>query len=324
MKKIVFVILLLFSLSAKSQNIQTNNGLLKASEAYGFFIGQEYTLGKIKDKYPELKLQAVQVELTFNKTFGQSRKNIENFFIKKFGTESIKDLQNSLIDKFKTLDVELISSKEEAINFIAEVNKRASGEISSPNLETILTYQYYDNPQREFFDSFIIKYFTKNFEKSKGADWSLKIPKSWVPQEADRPNILQKFNNEGGIGNEFIMILIKNLPDGTKLKKNEIAELFTEKEIKDFVPDKAKFISFKQMTFDGLQGGALEYEQTVTRLDLKIKLRLMNFIFIYNNQINFLQCSVSGLENENLTLAMEKFTPLFKLVANSIVINQKY
>ena len=112
---------------------------------------------------------------------------------------------------------------------------------------------------------------------------------------------------------------------GTKISNQEKNDFFTEKEIKLMVPNEAKFISFSKMTLDSNIGGMLEIEQTTSRLDFKMKMRMVQFMFIRGSKIYTLTGTVSSANmGDDLAIEMEKYLPLFRLVANSIVVNDQY
>jgi hypothetical protein len=117
--------------------------------------------------------------------------------------------------------------------------------------------------------------------------------------------------------------MVKDIAMEYKLTKEDIDDLFTEKEAKDMIPEDGKFISFNKMTFDGVQGGAIIYEITAKRLDFEIVSHVTQFIFFYNQKLYTVNCSVA-LGEEPSKHRAEKFSSLFKLIANSIVINEQY
>ena len=63
---------------------------------------------------------------------------------------------------------------------------------------------------------------------------------------------------------------------------------------------------------------------TLERVDVSLKIRILQFTFIKGRLSYHLQCQVSGLSDEDLSLKMQKYLPLFKMVANSIVENSQY
>jgi hypothetical protein len=79
------------------------------------------------------------------------------------------------------------------------------------------------------------------------------------------------------------------------------------------------------MTLDSNIGGMLQVEQIVSRLDYKFKIRVVQFMFIRGFKIYMLMATVSSSNIEDdLVVKMEKYMPLFRLVANSIVVNDQY
>ena len=147
-----------------------------------------------------------------------------------------------------------------------------------------------------------------------------------MPAEGVRPNIIQLFNSENGDGLEVITLMVKDLglPKGYKPSQKEISELFSEKGIRNMVPSGSKFISSKKITLDNFVGGMLEVEQLIERVDLLMKLRIIQYSFYKSNKLYMLQCGIVGEQNEDLSIRLKKFLPLFGHIANSIVENEQY
>ena len=62
------------------------------------------------------------------------------------------------------------------------------------------------------------------------------------------------------------------------------------------------------------------------RVDVKMALSNMHFITLYKNKMIFIQC-MSGSASPDMAAAQAKFEryePLFKLVANSFVLQSQY
>jgi hypothetical protein len=297
------------------------------SEAYGFITGQEYSLGLIQKEFPNLELNITKAQIAFNLSFGKTKESMKSYLSEYLGNSRFKEFEdNSLIEIKKAFGNQTLT-EEIAITFIIEVESRAKGNIVSPVLETLLSFQYASSPQSELLAGFSTIFKTKGHPKSKNTDWQIKVPRSWRAEEADRPNIIQKFISDFGTGNQSIMLMVKELqlPIDYKITKEELNDFFSEKEMKDMVPDGGSFISFSKMTFDNNAGGMLVYEQIIKRLDLEIKIRMAQFMFIRGNQMYILQCSVSSEKAEtNLSIEMQKYLPLYKLVANTIVVNDQY
>lgn len=299
----------------------------RVSQAFGYLAGQEYSLNYIKNEFPQLENNVLIAEMAFKSTFGKSKSGMEDYLSNYLGDDKLKDFNDNLIAEFEKRMNNQTLTEEIAIIFITDIENRAKGNISSPILETLLSFQYAENPHRELLAGFTTTFKTKGHSKSKNTDWQIRVPKSWRAKEADRPNIIQSFIDDFGDGLHSIMLMVKDIPlsKGTKFSNQEKNEFFTEKEMKNMVPKGAKFISFSKMTLDSNIGGMLEMEQTVSRLDLNLKMRMVQFMFIRGSKIHTLTGTVSTANMEDdLALEMEKYLPLFRLVANSIVVNDQY
>ena len=190
-----------------------------------------------------------------------------------------------------------------------------------------MSFQYKDRPERELLTGFTYTFRTKGHLKSKNTDWQIRVPKSWRAKEAERPNIIQTFVNDYGDGINNIMLMVMDIPvaKGAKFSNKDKNELFSNNGIKIMVPRDARFVSFSKMNIENNIGGMLEIEQTSTRLDSKIKLRMVQFMFIRGLKIYMLSGSVSTSNiDDDLAVEMEKYLPLYRLVANSIVLNDQY
>lgn len=182
---------------------------------------------------------------------------------------------------------------------------------------------------KEFTSGNRTKFSTAGHPKSKGINMVLSYPNSWLAQEGERPNIVQKFFSEGGHGLEGAIIITKNLalPPGTVISENELMEFFTPAEMKTMVPPGAKFIQAKPTKIENIPAGILEYSMRQERAGLTIDSQFISYIFIYGTTMVQLQCVVStGQATSPAVLAkkMDDFKPLFFLMANSIVLQDKW
>jgi hypothetical protein len=329
-RKILFILLILaFTIPVLAQT--TNNikkpKVQRVAQAYGYLIGQEHSINIIKNEFPQFENDMLNAEMAFNSTFGKSRSGIKEYLLNLLGEEKFIDFDNKLILEIENRTVNVEYSEEMVLNFIEELKKRANGDIETPILETFLSFEYADSPHQELLAGFTTIFKTKGHLKSKNTDWQIRVPKSWRAKEADRPNIIQNFIDDFGDGLQGIMLMVKDIPTQKEkiLTEQEKDEFFSEEESKEYVPDGATFISFTKMNFDNKIGGMLEVEQVIQRLDFKLKIRMVQFMFIFENKVYSLVGSVSSFNIEDdLTSKTKKYLPLYKLVANSIVINEQY
>jgi len=176
------------------------------------------------------------------------------------------------------------------------------------------------DPAREFLDGNRTTFSTQNHPKAKGVHFTIAYPISWTAQEGERPNIVQKFVSRGGRGLAMAVIVTKTLPlpAGTTLTEADLNEFFTPTELKDMLPEGAKFINSKKTEIEGLPAGILEYSMRGERAGIAIDMQVISYTFIHHSTMVQLQCAVSG------EAAMATFKTLFALMANSIVIPDRW
>ena len=329
MKKILTMYLFFFSTInfAQENEIIKREKHIRAAEAYGYIVGFEITFEKITTDFPELQREILDTKHLFQSTFSNVKTNSKLYLETFFGKNEFLEFEKKNLEEFKSnLDSKNFDQKE-VLNYLADIKSKARGKILSPILENLLSFQYFNNPEKEFLSGFIKTFKTKDHIKSKNTDWNINLPKSWLSLEADRPNIIQKFISDMGNGNESVMLTVKDLdfPKNYKLTKEDYDEIFNENTLKEMIPEGGKFKSFKNMTFDGIKGAMLESEQSIQRLDLLIKTKNIQYVFIFKNKLYSISCTVATTnENDNLEKISQKFKPLFTLIANSIVINEQY
>ncbi|WP_139922147.1 hypothetical protein [Hymenobacter sp. DG01] len=325
-RSIFFLICVFVSKESNSQNISSKNQLSEVSRTYGYLLGQDYSLDRISREHPNLQMQAIQAKGEFKIKFGNAREKIESA-LKNILAESYNTYENNLNHQLDSVLSKQLLTEEISNNFIKEVIDRSKGNIPSPIIETLLIYQYNSNIEEEFTDKYTFNFNTKGHIKSKGTDWKMKIPKSWKASEAERPNIIQKFTSENGNGNYTLMLMIKDLPlpKGYKISNKELLETFSLSNAKSMIPEGGVFISHKRMIIDNQPGMAVESSHIEKRLDLEIKFRMIQYMFIYKNQMYIAQSMITQKSSSmNLDQLSVRFYPLLRLMMNSIVLNAQY
>jgi S1-C subfamily serine protease len=293
---------------------------------YAYLAHQNDRIKGIIEDYPQLANKANDLEHRFNLKFPFISDKIESK-LKEIDAELFKEFT---IQVFSTDSNAAINWSEigfEAANsFLEEVDERIEGKIPSPYLETILFFTYNENPHMELNDGYYYTFKTKGHEKSKNTDWQINIPRSWKKLEADRPNIIQKFVSNYGGGHQAIMMLVIDVPEDTKVPADDLDKDAWFASMKEYLPKDAKLISLKNVTIDNMKGIAFEIEVGGESLDVQIKVRMIQYGFVKANQMYILQGKVMVLESESMDLekTMNTYRPLFKSVANSIVVNSNY
>lgn len=323
----LFAATALFLMGQPGENLKETKWQ-RVSKTYGYLLGQEYSINRIKKELPELKNDLLVAEMSFDLTFSKAREGIEKYLKEYAGSEEeFKIVDQELRKELAKILGDQIYNYETATVFIEDVKSRAKGNIPSPFLETLLSFQFADNPEKEFLAGFTTTFKTKGHLKAKNTDWHLKVPQSWLAEEGNRPNIIQHFKSEYGSGNQGMLLMVKQIPlqDGIPYSKKEINDFFSVEAAKEMIPEDGKFISYSKTVIDRLPAGMLEFESIYEGVETKVKIRMVEFIFIVEDKMYFFQASVSSADlSEDLSIPMKKFLPLYKLVANSIVVNSQY
>lgn len=80
-----------------------------------------------------------------------------------------------------------------------------------------------------------------------------------------------------------------------------------------------------QVVIEGQPGGYVISEIITNRLGLTLKTRTLLYSIYYDSRIIMISCGVTGLDGKiDLSQKMEKFRPVFSLIANSLILNDKY
>ncbi len=328
MKKIYLALIFFINLSY-SQAVRQDK-TIRASMVYGYFTGIETALANISELNPNFRSEVNQINLLLTTNFGQSKKNAIKYLN---GIDNWEDTMKSKMDSLKQLIHTniLFSTNEETAIYLKELDKNLKGNIPSPMLENILSFQYENQPSKEFSNGYTYTFNTKGHKKSKNTELILTIPKSWSSQEGKQPNVIQLFVSDCGNGSNSISILTQEMPytkeEFGNLTFEEIdklykEDLFTEEYAKNFID--GKFISYKPMNIAGRAGFLVVYEVINENMGMKIKMRNNAYIFHDVTYLHFINCGIgtSALE-DNLEEKSNMINPLFFMIVNSIVVPKK-
>ena len=324
--KILYIFLFLSSLEAIEVN---KNLMLDMNRTYGYYLGQNYALENIEKKYPSLKNEIFLIKNDFDLKYLKSIKDIEQFFTKNMSKKQWSDFQKMVKDGIKK-QLNTNISYEESLEAIQVVKARIKGDIESPVIETLLMFnpKYQKNPIEEINDKFLQTYNSKDNPKAKGVGFSVKVPKSWKSQEANRPNIVRKFTSNNGyiIEDAFlesIMLSVYDLP-------SEVNSL-TEQDINDVcndLPENAVLRECKKTNLENLPVIIQRTKLNVSRLENSMSMEFIQYTIFFKNKAILIQGQVGTLNDKvsekTLLERFEKFKPLFNYVANSLVVNDIY
>lgn len=313
-----------------SAEIQLSNVLAKdIGQAYGFYLGQDYSLNEIAKKYPSMSGLALIAEKEFSATFKSSTEGMDAL-MSKYGKNEWEKIKDQLIKKTaSSINIDKITESQ-ALQFIELVRQRAKGNIESPVIETLLLFKsgYEKYPEREFLDGYKYKYTSNDTGKAKGVEFSIEAPNTWAAKEGNRPNIVQKFVSENGRGLELLIVLIKEMPlqPGETITEKDVAEILNPTDIKDFLPNSSEYITSGKLTLENLPGFWVHFKMNMLRVRNSVGMETMMYTIFYKNKMIQIQgqvtTSVNGKPMDRGGL--KRYEKLFDLMANSFVVTNMY
>ena len=298
----------------------SNNSVRDMAYAYGFCVGQEFSLERIAKRFPMLRTDTIAAKYGFEAAFGSSMVAMDEALIgvdAKWWESTKQQMQRVFTEKIGND----IVSEEQAVRFIRSVRSRASGELEERVAQTLLMWNpaFRANPSAEMSNGFTNKFVTDGTGKSKGVKLQIEHPRSWASLEGERPNIVRKFVSERGRGLEVALITVKALPAGERLTPSDIEDAFSAFGLRAFLPPGARFVSGRRINFDGLPGALVEFRVRTDRMGKEIRMRGLFYVTFYSDRTISLLFSTS---DEDATYA--RFEPLFHAMANSVIILNQY
>jgi hypothetical protein len=296
------------------------------AKTLGFCLGQRTGLQLVGERFPKLAHKTTLGRLNWGAVFKDAEANVEARLKSLYGKDW-PETRAKMIAEFDSMtrqqDQNLTA--DSANEFLDLVQERAKGNIESPIREVLLASHpsFIKSPEVEFARGFTNTYSSKGHSKSTGVEVTLKYPVSWIRQEGDRPHIVQKWTSDAGHGSDILMLQIHRLP--AVPTKAELADMFTEDFAKEMIPDNGKLIRFATGKLEGLPLGILHYTATSKRLNATVEIRTVSYHFVWGANWILLQlgCSTPGgpdVREKRLT----QLEPLMKLIANSVVLPEKY
>ena len=300
------------------------------SQAYGFVLSQQLALELIEKQFPDLEISVKEAWFAFNSTaLGESMEGVEAELSDKVG-EKWPEYKKTMAAQMDELVGKQQLSRQQAVDFLAEVKKRSKGDLPGAIRSYLLSAnpRYSKNQAFEIGDGWKQTFRTMGHAKAKGIDVSISVPASWTKREGNRPNVVQFFRSGAGHGPLMCSLVIKTLPlpAGYKPTKAELKELVQPEELKGTIPDGAKFIDAKEMVLDGSPAGMIVFEQTQQRLDFKLRTRVTGFTVVHGHAMVSLDFMFTEMPDSGQTFEelQKRFMPTIKAISNTYVWNDRY
>nr|MBA2583823.1 hypothetical protein [Bacteroidota bacterium] len=119
--------------------------------------------------------------------------------------------------------------------------------------------------------------------KAMGLKIKLSVPCDWKQADGERPHIVKKFLYNSGVTSAISTLTIRKMPGSPT--KSEIAEMFTQKGLKELTEDLGTFISGRKLKVDGLDCGEVAFKMTREHPVGTLYLYNMYYYFIYKDKM---------------------------------------
>ena len=322
----LLILLTFFTYSSNTFALNFNPTSVKGvAQAYGFILGQEYSLAHIAKEFPDLTSNVDLASAQFSATFPNIKTDLEVQLKKALGEKLFQDTATSLRKKLRDSLGQQQISREIAANFLEEVKRRSRGEIDSPVIEYLLAVKYATNPVGEFSDGFRQRYQTDGTGKSQGIKLALQLPRSWAAHEGERPHIVKKWQSENGSGLETMLLDIRD-GQGYSPTKKEMQNVVSSGEIKTFIPDGSTYVDSGNFTLEQQTGYWIQIALPVERVGVKIYQDALMYQFFFKGKVIGVMCQAGGPDNDRPKVheAFKRIRPLCLQVLNSLVLKQAY
>ncbi len=295
------------------------------TQAYGFVIGQEYSLSRIEKEFPELTGEVELARTQFDSTFPGIKTKLEVQLKQAMSPKHFQETATNLQSKLREILGRQQVTHEFALKLLEQVKARSKGEIESPVLEYLLAVKYTANPVGEFSDGFRQHYSTDGKGKSKGIKLRMQIPRSWAGKVGDRPHIVQKWTSENGTGLEMFILDIRDSQWNNPSKK-EIENFVKSGELKEIVPEGSSYVASGNFSIEGRPGYWLQMTMSIERAGVIIHQDIVAYQFFFRSKAIGLMCQAAGPVTEKLKIkeAFKRIRPLCQQVLNSLVLEQAY
>ena len=308
-----------------------NSGILAElrdmGAAFGMWQGFEYWCDRIMKEYPDMTIEVKRTLLELDMAFGKGISRIEEDLKSVLGDEynTIKEtVKNNLIKEGKTLTL----SKQDYHAYLEDLSSYADGtlQLPSPVFETLLIYQYNDDPIAEFQKGYVQKISSKNHTKSKGLNIEYKVPISWKTTEGDRPHIVSKQQSRMGLGKAVSTLYIRDMykEELEYMESTNYASFFSREWAEDFISEGSTLISYHDFAIDGIPTAKVVYDNIQQIGGQSLNGRYATYVFFYDGRLVMLNC-VCGSENDSeIDARFATMKPLFDAIAGSIVLQNQW
>lgn len=303
----------------------TNQGFDDMAVTYFFYQTQTMLVAEYSAKFPSIAEELGRAQIAFDSKFADSIRNIDAILtIENRPWKSTKNEKLSQITRIVELAGQQ-ATQADARKLAVEISNKARGILPSPYLETLLIYKsdFIRIPSEELLAGYKR---TLKTGTSSVVNLELFYPSSWKASVGRRATTLASITSENGRGLENILITVMTLPyaESKQVTSTEKAQILSKESLRKYLGSGAVILTTVPIKLDGLDGTSIGFELEQLQLDMRLKMRSVVYVVLFRNKLIFIQCLVGTGPGEEGKLAARyaKFEPLFRLIANSLVVNR--
>ncbi len=318
----VFCLLLINSITSGQTRTVEKTEFERVAGAHVIILTINYQYEHFRSEYPRLSTRAAQSQTDFNNFLSIATEATRNYLLNQMGEDAFESFLDTTLILFNEYEENQPFTESFAVEFIEEeVRAKILREFPSPYLETLLSFQYRDNPEQETIAGFSKVFQCTGHPKAKGTDWQLRMPLSWSGAESEEPNIIQQFSNSFGFGISHIALAVKKLPRRISSDRT-VKRILSKKHLwRYFKGDRHEFVFYSRRYINERPGAVLIFDSPFVVLDEKLSYRTCLYNFIEDGYWYVISCSVTSQEEENLDSLFLQSRPLFTWIVNSASIN---
>ncbi len=319
---------LLLPALAQSASLNPTPAAINAiARAFGFVTGQGVALDMLAEAHPQLAAQVAGARESFEASFPDVEDKLANELRAAFGTASFTKFRRDVLDRVIDLQIKQPKSAEQALAFLAEVQRRSQGEGVDPEiLDYLLAATYAGEPAAEFADGFRQRFRTDGSGKAQGLRLRMQLPRSWAGRDSERPGVVRRWVSEGGNGNATIQLDIRDAR-GFRPSKDDIARFIAQGGVRELVIDGGEVVDASAYSLETLPGfsALLRSSTEQTPGQQSLSWTQMYQVFFRGQAISVM-CTATGRPGDPASAdqGLRRIQSLCRQVASSLMVEQLY
>lgn len=297
------------------------------ARAFGFVTGQGVALDMLAESHPQLAAQVTGAREAFEASFPDVEDKLAAELRAAFGTASFTKFRRDVLDRVIDSQMKQPKSAEQALAFVAEVQRRAQGEgVDQEILDYLLSATYAGEPAAEFADGFRQRFRTDGSGKAQGLRLRLQLPRSWAGRDSELAGVVRRWVSEGGNGNAAIQLEIRDAR-GFSPTKADIARFIAQGGVRELVIDGSEVVDASAYSLETLPGFSALLRSTAAQATGQptVSWTQMYQVFFRGKAISVM-CTAVGKPGDPVSAdqGIRRIQPLCRQVAAGMMVEQLY